>query len=360
MRAWRVDDSNPSLHLAEVPEPAIRGGGVLIEVIAAHVPAYTDALPGGLRGSLPIPLTLGVSCVGRVLEVADDVFHVAPGDLVVDTALLSSGDAAQPEEILVGWTGIGGRGLSTPTTTAMQAVWRDGVFAERALVAKETLVRLPGADSYPDLLSLALLPWLTIAAEGVARAEVAAGQTVLVMGATGQLGSAAVLIALARGAGRVVAVGRNPQVLERLAALDRRVLPVPLTGSRAETAAAIVAAAGEVDAVLDTLGAVPTNAPTLAGYDSLRTGGTMVLVGGVRQDLPLPYADLMHRRLTVRGSWMATPATALAVWTMVRDGVVDLDVTTTYRVGLGDPTHALELAARTSGLDFVVLAPALP
>lgn len=337
----------------------LRCGGVLIEVIAAHVPAYTDVLTSGLRGSLPVPLTLGVSCVGRVLEVADDVFHVAPGDLVLDTALLSSGDAAQPQEILVGWTGIGGRGLTTPTTTAMQDVWRDGVFAERALAPKETLVRLPAAGSYPNLPSLAVLPWLTVAAEGVARAEVTAGQTVVVMGATGQLGSAAVLIALARGAGRVVAVGRNTRVLERLAALGPRVLPVPLTDSRTGTAAAIVAAAGEMDAVIDTLGAVPSNAPTLAGYDSLRPGGTMVLVGGVRHDLPLPYADLLHRRLTVRGSWMATPATALAVWTMVRDGVVDLDVTTTHRVGLADPAHALELAARTSGLDFVVLAPAL-
>lgn len=58
----------------------------------------------------------------------------------------------------------------------------------------------------------------------------------------------------------------------------------------------------------------------------------------------------------------AVPSSAptLAVWTMVRDRVVNLDVTTIYQVGLTDPARALDLAARTSGLDFVILTPALP
>lgn len=345
------------MRLGEVAEPAPRGGGVVITVLAAHVPAYTAMVAEGSRGAVPAPLVLGPGCVGRVEAVADDVFGVDPGDIVLDVALLGTGDVDGPQEVLVGWTGIGGRGRPTEKTTAMRSVWRNGVFAERALCAKETLVRLPGAEDYPDTARLAFVGWLAIAAEGLNRAGQRAGQTVVVLGATGQLGAAALLVALANGAARVVAVGRDEATLARLAGLDRRVVPVRLTGDRAADAAAMVGAGGEADVVLDALGAVPSAAPTLAGYDALRPGGTLVLIGGVRQDLALPYGDVMRRRLTIRGSWMSPPATALAMWRLVQSGAVDLGVLDVRPVGLDDPSGALDLAAAASGLEIVALVP---
>ncbi len=354
MRAWILDSVGQALRSAEAPEPELRGGGVIVEVRAAHLPAYTAALAGGGRGAIPTPLLLGPSCVGVVEAVADDVFNVAPGDFVVANSLLGSGDADEPEEILVGWTGVGAHGVPTETTTAMQEVWRDGVWAERALCPKETLVRLPGAAARPRPEKLAFLPWLAIAAEGLNRAGLRAGQTVVVVGATGQLGGAAVLVALARGAASVVAVGRNAVALERLAAVDPRVRTVASTGDRSRDAAAI----GPADVVLDALGAVPDAGPTLTGYDCLRTGGTMVLVGGVKQDLPLPYGDLMRRRLTVRGSFMYPHAAVAEVWRMVACGTLNLDAVEALTVGLDDPAGALDLAAKTTGLDFVALVPA--
>ncbi len=164
--------------------------------------------------------------------------------------------------------------------------------------------------------------------------------------------------ALARGASRVVAVGRNETALARLAALDPRVRPVPLT-DRAGTAAAITAD-GEVDVVLDALGATGSSEPTLAGYDALRPGGSMVLVGGVREDLALPYGDLMRRRLTLRGSWMFTHGTLLRVWNSVRGGALDLSAIEVRTVGLDDPSAALALAAGTGGDGFVVLVHRAP
>lgn len=359
MRAWKLNSAGEDLRLAEVPEPELRGGGVIIEVLAAAVPAYTKALVHGARGAIPTPLVLGPACVGRVEAVAGDVFGVVPGDIVVDSALLGSGDVAEPEEILVGWTGVGGHGVATARTRAMQARWRDGVFAERALCPKETLVRLPGAGAYPSPARLAFLPWLSIAAAGLDRAGLRAGDALVVVGGTGQLGGATTLVALARGAGRVVTAGRNPSALDRLAALDPRVVPVALTGVRDRDAAAIRAAAGGgADVVVDALGAVPDAGPTMAGYDSLASGGTMVVIGGVRQDLAIPYGDLMRRRLTVRGSWMCPPATAIATWRMIAAGTLDLGVLDVRTVGLDDPAGALDLAAATGGPAFVALVPA--
>lgn len=354
MRAWTLERPGDGLRLSDLDEPQVRPGGVLLEVLAAHVPAYTDVVADGPRGRVPTPLVLGAGGVGRVLAVADDVLGLSPGDIVAHTVLLSSGDVADLQEYLVGWTGIGGRGEVTPTVTAMQDRWRDGTFAERVVAPKETLVRLPGArTTAPE--RLALLGWFAIAAEGLARSGTTAGDAVAVLGATGQLGGAGVRLALAGGASRVVAVGRNEAALARLAALDPRVRTVPLA-DRAGTAAAVTAY-GEVDVVLDALGAVGSPDPTLAGYDALGPGGTMVLIGGVRQDLALPYGDLMRRRLTVRGSWMFSHATALRVWRMVQGGVLDLDALPVRTVGLDDPAGALALAAETGGDGFVVLVP---
>jgi len=109
---------------------------VLVEVLAAHLPAYTKMVVKGNRGGLPVPLTLGPSCIARVTDVAPDVFYVAPGDIVLDTALL---DAGGGDEILVGWVGLGGSGAGSERTDRRRTVWHDGVFAERALCAKETM-----------------------------------------------------------------------------------------------------------------------------------------------------------------------------------------------------------------------------
>jgi len=82
-----------------------------------------------------------------------------------------------------------------------------------------------------------------------------------------------------------------------------------------------------------------------------------VLVGGVREDLAVPYGDLMRRRLTLRGSWMAQPATVLALWRMIAAGTLDLAALEVRTVGLDDPAGALDLAAATTGLGSVALVP---
>ncbi|PZE27124.1 MULTISPECIES: hypothetical protein [unclassified Curtobacterium] len=97
--------------------------------------------------------------------------------------------------------------------------------------------------------------------------------------------------------------GRNASSLERLAALDPRVRTVRSVGDRAADASAIAATVeGDADVVIDALGPTPTADLTMAGFDVVRVDGTMVLLGGVRQTLPVPYGELMRRRITLRGN----------------------------------------------------------
>lgn len=358
VKAWTLDSIGAGLRLEDVPEPSVRNGGAVLRMLAVQVPAYTRALTTGGRGGIATPTVLGIGGIGRVEEAAEDVQTVRPGEIALCTGFLTTGRVADPEEVLLGWTGIGGRGASSAATDAMRRVWRTGTFAERALMPASTLVALPDAEKYPDMPRLAFLPWLTVAAAAVERSALSPGDRVAVIGASGQLGGATVLLALARGAGTIAAVGRNASSLERLAALDPRVRTVRSAGNRAADAAAITdAIGGDADVTIDALGPAPTADLTMAGLDVLRLDGTMVLLGGVRQTLPIPYDELMHRRITLRGSWMASNETAYAVWRQVQAGVLDLSAVDVTTAGLDDPDTVLARAEATNGLSFVALTP---
>ncbi|MFD1722341.1 zinc-binding dehydrogenase [Amnibacterium endophyticum] len=358
MKAWTLDSTDTALRLEEVPDPEVRSGAAVLRMLAVQVPAYTRVLTIGGRGGIATPTVLGIGGIGRVVHVADDVHSVRPGDIALCTGFLQSGRIAEPEEVLLGWTGIGGRGARTSTTDSMRRVWRTGTFAERTLMPASTLVALPGAERYPDVARLAFLPWLSVAAGAVERSDLTAGDRLVITGASGQLGGAAVLLALARGVGAIAAVGRDQKSLERLAALDPRVRPVRSVGDRTADAAAIVAAlGGEADVAVDALGPAPSADLTMAAFDALRLDGTMVLLGGVRQVLPIPYDELMHRRITLRGSWMASNEIAFAVWRQIAAGVLDLSALEVETARLDDPEAVLARAEKTHGLGFVALLP---
>ncbi|WP_375485020.1 zinc-binding dehydrogenase [uncultured Jatrophihabitans sp.] len=358
MKAWILDSTDSGVRLDQVPDPRVTSGGAVLRMLAVQVPAYTRVLTTGGRGGIATPTVLGIGGIGRVEAVGDDVQTVRPGEIALSTGFLSTGRVSDPEEVLLGWTGIGGRGISTAATDAMRRVWRTGTFAERASMPASTLVALPGAEHYADLARLAFLPWLTVAGGGVERSGMGPGDRVVVTGASGQLGGATVLLVLSRGAGTVVAVGRNVDSLERLAALDARVRTVRSIGDRAADAAAMTdALGGDADVTIDALGPAPTADLTMAGLDVLRLDGTMVLIGGVRQTLPIPYDELMHRRITLRGSWMASNETAFRIWRQIESGALDLSALDVTTAGLDDPDAVLSRAESTSGLGFVALLP---
>ncbi|WP_293381636.1 hypothetical protein [Phenylobacterium sp.] len=80
---------------------------------------------------------------------------------------------------------------------------------------------------------------------GLLRGRLAAGETLVVNGATGYFGSSAVLLGLALGAERVVAAGRSADVLDQVrAAGGPRIRTVVLTGEAGADAEPLIDAAG--------------------------------------------------------------------------------------------------------------------
>ncbi len=181
MRAAVVSEYKAAPALGERDEPQASDGQAIVSMRAAGLNPADIAVASGTfaAGSPPLPYVPGIEAVGTVVESA----RFAPGTRV--------------------WAS--GRGLG---------VVADGTFAETFAVADEILVEVP-ADA-DDLHAAALgvvglaawmpLSWL---------APVRPGEAVLVLGATGAVGSIAVQVAKILGAGRVVAAGRNADRLER-------------------------------------------------------------------------------------------------------------------------------------------------
>jgi NADPH:quinone reductase-like Zn-dependent oxidoreductase len=89
------------------------------------------------------------------------------------------------------------------------------------------------------------------------------GQSVLVLGATGNAGGMAVQIAKRLGAARVVGAGRNPERLAELAAIGADEV-VALVDDPAVTGAGLAQAAAEVDIVVDYLWGEPATTAIMA------------------------------------------------------------------------------------------------
>lgn len=170
MRIWRLHelgDPLDVLHLEEVAPP-VAGAGELQVAIDAVGLAFPDVLmcQGKYQAPTPIPFTPGGEWAGRILSVGEGVRGFAVGERVLASS---------------------GRGLAEIGVVNAKRAWKlpDEILAEKAVA----LVVNYGTTYF------ALHE----------RGHLASGETLLVTGASGGTGSAAIQLGLAAGA-RVIAV----------------------------------------------------------------------------------------------------------------------------------------------------------
>ncbi len=126
-----------------------------------------------------------------------------------------------------------------------------GSMAERARVDLRRTVPLPeGVD--PLRVAAAMNPAMSSWVALRCRVPIRAGQSVLILGATGNAGTMAVEVAKRLGASRVVGAGRNAERLGLLGAVGADEV-IALTGNSEETGERLAHAAAEVDIVVDYL-----------------------------------------------------------------------------------------------------------
>lgn len=345
MKAAVLTKFGEPLSVRDVPDPVLGTGEVLVDVVAAPVLPYTDEVLGGDRGFLlNLPVTIGIGAVGRVRAVGPDSTRLAVGDWVLcDPTLRSRDDALTPDIMLQGWSARGEGGLR------LQRQYGNGSFAEQLLVPTENAVSLGSIDPadagrWVVAMTVCLVPY-----GGFLAVDLQPGETVLVSGATGNFGSSGVAVALAMGAARVVAPGRDEKMLAELEnRFGSRVRTVRLTGDEDADRKAM-AAAGPIDVVLDLLPPSVGNGPVRAAAMTVREHGRVVLMGGVQDDFSLPYRWLMRNGITVRGQWMCPRWAPGRLIELIRAGLLDLTQFDITEFGLDDVHEAIKHAAATGG-----------
>lgn len=265
MRAIQIDSHGPvsELRLAEVREPPIGPDEVRVRVEAAGInPSDVGSRLGWFPG-FPLPRILGRDFAGTVVE--------GPAELVGVPVWGTGGD--------LGFT-------------------RDGTHAESVVIPSAAVVRRPGNLSAEEAAAVGV-PFVT-AWMALDLAGLAAGETVLVSGAAGAVGGAAIQLAQARGA-RAIALVRDESEAQRLRS-DAVIAVAHFDSPRfaeatVELARAHTAGRG-CDVALNGVGAPVFD--TMLG--ALRDGGRLVVYSAVAgRDVQLDLLALYRRRIRILG-----------------------------------------------------------
>jgi NADPH:quinone reductase-like Zn-dependent oxidoreductase len=187
MRAVTLNGFGQPVSQSELAVPEPGPGQVRVRVKAAGLNAFDNAVAGGMMQGMveyAFPVVIGRDAAGIVDAVGEGVTEVSIGDEVFGHVLMGS-------------------------------PLHDGTLAEYALLPAAAVAAKP---EEVDFVSAAALPFAGAAAHAVVEAVAPGdGATVLIVGATGGVGSFAVQLAAARGA-TVIATGL-PEDAQRLRGL---------------------------------------------------------------------------------------------------------------------------------------------
>ncbi|WP_207946609.1 NADPH:quinone oxidoreductase family protein [Actinomadura sp. 7K507] len=237
-----------------MPDPTAGPGEVVVDVHAAAVNFSDILIVGGTyQVAAPVPFTPGSEFAGRVVETGPDVEGIAPGDAVSGSTFV-------------------------------------GAFAQRVVVPATSVTALPPGI---DLRSAAAfgVAYATAYHSLTLAAELREGETLVVLGAAGGVGLAAVELGRLFGA-RVIAVASSEAKRELCLAKGAEVaLPYDDLKRR-------LADAGGADVVIDLVGGEHAE-PSLR---AMRWGGRFVTVGFATGEIPrIPLNLVMLKGVTVRG-----------------------------------------------------------
>ncbi len=212
-----------------------------------------------------------------------------------------------------------------------------GTMSELTVVSKTWCIPVP--ESIDDLTAAALpnaalSSWLPL----VYRAKLQAGETVLILGATGVAGKVAIQIAKYLGAGHVVAAGRNEQVLRNLHDLGAdSTISLALPDEELTDAFAAEASNHPFNVILDYVWGHPAEVliSTLARHDLMAEEAHIrfVSIGSVAGTAAsIPSAALRSSGLEIYGSGggsashQAIAETFPKLWKAAASGRIKIDV----------------------------------
>ena len=347
----------------EVPEPS--GSDVLVRVRACgivpnlkNVLAAADFLP---ELAFPeYPAIYGLDPAGEIAAVGPDVLELSAGQRVYVNPGRSCGGCSRcrgsrPQECIS--YGLGGYHGFTPQAQRVFTRYPWGGFAEYMIAPASSLVILPDEVSFEEA---ARFGYLGTAYAALTRGGADASTTVLINSATGTLGVGAVLLALAMGVPKILAVARNEEVLRDLEALAPRRIVTHSVHNGPCTEWARQQTEGEgPDIVIDALGPGSPPEATQEALKSLARGGRLVMIGGGYDPLPIDPPWFMVNQISYLGSLWFTTAQGEEMAQMAKAGTLDLSHLTHKTFPLDQVDLAIDAACKRAhgGFGNVVVTP---
>jgi NADPH:quinone reductase len=320
VRAVRCEVYGPPSRIVvrDLPDPRPRPGQVVVDVAAASV-NYPDVLTIADRYqiSTPVPFTPGSEFAGRVAAVGDGVTGLTVGEPVMGSTYA-------------------------------------GAMAEKVVVPSEALTRVPKGL---DMVHAAAfrVTYLTAFHALVTYGGLQPGQWVVVLGAAGGVGSAAVDIAARLGA-RVLAAASSEDRVELARDLGAQETIDYGRENLKDRIKEITG--GGADLVLDPVGGSLAE-PALR---AIRWGGFFVSIGFASGEIPrIPLNLVLLKNVVVRGMELRSvnermPEVAEAAWRALEDlAAAGMKPTVSEVFDLEDAAVALERVAERKALGKIVV-----
>lgn len=247
----------------EITQPVPGADEVLVKIACCGVCHLDLILRSGLRSRVSLPRILGHELAGDVVETGAKVTDFVPGDRVTVFNFQACGDCHDCRR---------GHPSLCRATKGDIGQTRDGGYAEYSVLLASNLVRLPDGMDFDAACFAACVygpPYKAIRQVG----ELAAGQVVVITGASGGLGLAAIQIVTALG-GRSIAITSSAAKVPLLKEHGANEVVVSIDGAFGDQVRALTKGRG-ADLVVEL-----TGSPTFDGsVRSLAPGGRCAVVG---------------------------------------------------------------------------------
>lgn len=383
-----------SVAVSEVPDPVIQAPtDAIVKVTSTAICGSDLHLYKVLAPFLTPGDVIGHEFMGVVSEVGSGVTNIAPGDRVVVPFTVSCGHC---------WMCTKGLLAQCETTQVTSQDKGATLFGYTSLYGalpggQAEFVRVPHADfgpvkvpeGLPDERFLFLSDILPTAWQAVRFADLTSGECIAVLG-LGPVGQLAVTCAQRQGAGRVLAVDRVPERLERARRLGAETIDLDETDDVAAALRELTSGRGP-DRVIDAVGMEAHGNPIAAALigaatrlpkpaakpamekmgidrldalhtalDAVRRGGTVSLAGvyGGAVD-PMPMMEMFDKGLTLRmGQCHVRRWTDELLALLAEGDPFGVDDLVTHRLPLSQAPQAFEMfQKKQDGCIKVVLKP---
>lgn len=365
MRAARIHEIGGSPIVGEVDVPDIEDEEVLVRVHSCGIvpnllnvlrrwPTVFPDLP-----LPPYPAIFGLDPAGEIAQVGSRVKGVKVGDRVYVNpirACNTCNHCMDGRHDTCDYFALGGYFGLSPKSKEVYKRYAAGGFAEYMRAPSYAVAKIADGTSFDEA---ARFGYIGTAFGALRRGGVGPESVVLINGASGTLGIGAVISALALGAKRILGVARNHALLARVKSLAPSRIETWSTEDGPIDNWVLDSTGGQgVDVGLDCLPFGSSPELFLSALNVIRRGGTMVNVGGVVGDVPIPLGMLMIKGVTLLSSNWFTPRHAREMAALAGSGLLDVSSLVHQPYGLEKIEEAVSnFDSRHGGFTNIVIRP---